>query len=403
MRIAFLCTSGLDNASPRGRWLPIARELAKHGHELHLLLLHPTFDRVPAREREFMCDGVRISNVAQMHVYGLPGQRRYFSAAELAVVSSRAAVALAKKTLQIRPDVIHICKPQPINGFAGWGAARTLRRPFFVDCDDYETEANRVESGAQRQLIRWWEDTLPRHAAGVTVNTAFLRERCRSLGVPAARIALVPNGANPPEKSDFSEKSDFFQASLRGQPIIVYVGTLSTVAHGVDLLLDAWALVQKQTPNAQLLMVGEGDDRASLQAQAQRLGIAPTVHWIGRVPPHETLRYFALAACSVDPVYDTPAMRGRSPLKIVESLAAGVPVVTADVGDRRETLANGAAGVLVQPGDAQALANGIGDVLTQPGLRSRMACAALRRSLDYAWSKLGGDWMRVYDNRTAGC
>ncbi len=62
---------------------------------------------------------------------------------------------------------------------------------------------------------------------------------------------------------------------------------------------------------------------------------------------------------SVEPVYDDLAARARSPLKILESLAVGTPVVAGDVGDRREMLYDGQAGLLVKPGDSDALATGI--------------------------------------------
>ncbi|MEZ4675711.1 MAG: glycosyltransferase [Caldilineaceae bacterium] len=60
-------------------------------------------------------------------------------------------------------------------------------------------------------------------------------------------------------------------------------------------------------------------------------------------------------------------METRWPLKIVESLAAGLPVVTGAIGDRAEMLGNGAAGRLVQPGSAAALATAMGEILDDPG------------------------------------
>lgn len=394
MRIAFLCSSGLDNASPRGRWLPLASELAKRGHEPHLLLLHPTFDRMQPGERNFTQAGVRIQHLAQMHVYGLPGERRTFGAFELAQVSWQAASALTNAAVALKPDILHICKPQPINGLAGWRASRALHLPFYVDCDDYEAGANRVSSGAQRAVIQWWEDHLPKQAKGVTVNTRFLFERVQAQGMPAARIAHVPNGV-----SDIAVESIALPPALAawaGCPIVAYVGTLSTIAHGVDLLLDAFALVLRALPAAKLLMVGDGDDRAGLQAKAQQLGVQHAIHWTGRVLPEEARRWFTLAACSVDPVSDTPAMRGRSPLKIVESLAAGVPVVTGDVGDRREMLANGDAGVLVQAGDADALAQGLLAVLRDAALQATLAAGARLQRERYLWPALAGRWAGVY-------
>jgi glycosyltransferase involved in cell wall biosynthesis len=395
VRIAFLCTSGLDNASPRGRWLPIAREMAKRGHEMHLLLLHPTFDRIGSNERGFALEGVHIAYVGQMHVYGLPGQRRFFDSAELATISLHSAAALARQAIRLKPDILHICKPQPINGLSGWLASRALNRPFYIDCDDYEAEANRVDSEIQRSVIRWWEEHLPRHAAGVTVNTRFLLERCRSLGVTESHIACVPNGANAVKDTCWGDLPAPLQA-LSGQPVVIYVGTLSTVAHSVDLLLDAFALVLQQMSSARLLMVGDGDDREVLRSQVQRLGIASAVHWVGRVLPEDTPRYFALATCSVDPVRDTPAARGRSPLKIAESLVAGVPVVTGNVGDRREMLADGQAGVLVKAGDASALAEGLMRALCDEALAVKMRRCAREHSQNYAWSRLAERWMSIY-------
>lgn len=397
MRIALLCTSGLDNASPRGRWLPVARELAKVGHDVHLLLLHPTFDRLILDERECIRDGVHIAHVAQMHVYGLPGERRYFGMAELIKVSLRAALALWQACVRLRPDVIHVCKPQPINGLAGWLAARQLNRPLFVDCDDYEAEANRTSSAFQRRMLAWWEDRLPLHARGVTVNTRFLFERCRAMGVPEVRLRYVPNGADalPAETSP--------PAALRhlaGHPIVLYVGTLSIASHAVDLLLDAFAHVKHTLPAAQLVIVGDGDDRDALKTHADRLELR-NVHWLGRLSPDEARRCYAAACCSVDPVRDTPTMRARSPLKIVESLATGTPVVTGDVGDRREMLANGEAGMLVQADDAQALAGGVLAVLRDAGLRATLQAGALRQRERYRWDALAAEWSGLYSCVTA--
>ncbi|HEU5090813.1 MAG TPA: glycosyltransferase WbuB, partial [Roseiflexaceae bacterium] len=140
MRIAFLCTSNLDYPSPRGRWLPLARRLANAGHAPELLMLHPTFDR-PGREQVDLIDGVRCRSVGQMHVYGLPGQRRALSAPELLAVSLRGAAALAASAVRARPDVVVVAKPQPINGLAALLVQRMLGCSLHVDCDDYEAGA----------------------------------------------------------------------------------------------------------------------------------------------------------------------------------------------------------------------------------------------------------------------
>lgn len=407
MRIAFLCTSSLDDPSPRGRWLPVARELARLGHEPRLLLLHPTFDtfsqqeaglldkpdssriqtRSPASKTQII-DGVVCEHVAQMHVYGSPGQRRYFGGAELARVAASAARALYARAVAFQPDAIQVCKPQPMNGAAGWLAARRLGAPLFVDCDDYEVAANRTSAAWQRAGIRWCEDTLPAHAAAITANTRFLMARYRALGVPSRKIFYAPNGIaaadGPAPRQDIAAHT------------VIYVGAMNIQTHSVDVLLDAFALLQKELPAARLSMVGDGDDRPALQAQAARLGVAGAVAWAGRVPPAQARAMLARVTCSADPARDEPAMRGRSPLKIVESMAAGVPVVTSDVGDRREMLGDGAAGVLVAPGSPQALADGLRAVLTDAALREDLSRAALARADLYRWEVLAQEWVKAY-------
>jgi len=395
MRVVFLCTSSLDYPSPRGRWLPLARELVRAGHEPYLVMLHPTFDR--AVVRSLTIDGVHCVYAGQMHVYGLPGVRRHFGAAELAAVSLRGALALAHAAVRLRPDAVHVAKPQPINGLAGLLAARA-GATLYVDCDDYEAGANRFGGAWQQRVVALWEDRLPLLAHGVSVNTRFLYQRYRDLGVAPHRLQYVPNGVDlerqrPPCRARVTALRAAL--GLTGRPAIVYLGVMSAVAHGVRLLLDTVALLRPRLPEVRLLMVGDGDDRPALMEHAARLGLADAVVWAGRVPPAATPAYLACGDCSVDPVEDTPAAAARSPLKIVESLAAGVPVVTGDVGDRREVLGE-IAGIIVRPGDAGALAEGLAELLRDSQWRNDLAPGAHARAEAYRWDRLAERWKALY-------
>jgi phosphatidylinositol alpha-mannosyltransferase len=104
----------------------------------------------------------------------------------------------------------------------------------------------------------------------------------------------------------------------------------------------------------------------------------------------------------VDPVEDDDIARSRSPLKVLESLACGVPVVTGAVGDRPAMLAadapSGPAGLLVAPGSAPALAEGLLDLLTDSAARQRLASAAPTAVERYRWDRLAGHFAGVYAN-----
>jgi len=362
-------------------------------------MTHPTFDRLPRHERHGQIDGVTTHYVAQMHTYGPPGARRYFGPLTLLRVALQGALALGWATIKVRPQAIHLCKPQPINGLAGLIAARALGCPLYVDCDDYEAGNNRFSGAWQQRIVQFFEDQLPRQATGVTVNTNFLAERCRNQGVVATRIVYVPNGITAAQlQAPAAHAVAQLRATLRltGQPVVLYVGTLSEVSHHVGLLLEAFALLQNRIPTARLLLVGDGDDRALLEQRAEALGIAERTQFIGRVPATLVPLYFGLAACSVDPVADTPVAQGRSPLKIVESLAAGVPVVTGAVGDRPLLLDHGNAGLLTAAGSGQALADGIAHLLANEQLQRNMAAAAQQQAQRYRWDRLVVNWIALY-------
>jgi glycosyltransferase involved in cell wall biosynthesis len=394
VRVLFLGTSSLQDPSPRGRWLPLARELAALGHQPELALLHPTYDRLPHALRRQERGGVVVYYASQMHVYGPVTARRYYGAAALLRVTFQAAQRLLLAALRTRPDAIHVCKPQPMNGLAGLLAARRLGVPLYVDCDDYEAGGNRFAAPWQQALVRYWEDMLPRRAAAVTVNTRFLEARCAGLGVPAKRIVYVPNGIAPERIGGPDAR---VVAGLRAglglgdAPVAIYAGTLSETSHNVGLLLDAFALVHAAMPAARLLLVGTGPDGDALRARAAPLGLNGAAHFLGYVPYESVPACFGLARCSADPVADDAVARGRSPLKIVESMAAGVPVVTGDVGDRAEMLgAHG--GTIVAPGDARALADGLLAGLRRVPDVARVQAQAAR----FRWGQLAQTWLRAY-------
>jgi len=398
MRVAFLGTSSLDYPSPRGRWLPLAQELVAQGHTVNMALLHHSYDQLAVGRRCQLHGGVAVQYVAQMHVYGPIGQRRYFGPLELLRVSLLGALGLARAAIRLGCDALHVCKPQPINGLAGVFAARVLGCPLYVDCDDYEGGGNRFGAAWQQRFVQLCEDRLPIQATAVTVNTRFLQRRCEGLGVPAARVAYVPNGiaagriATPNPRKVAALRCAL---SLGDAPVVAYVGTLSQTTHNVGLLLEAFALVAERLPRARLLLVGDGEDRAALQEQTRLLGIGERTLFAGAVLPAAVPAYLALAACSVDPVADDAVAAARSPLKIVESLASGVPVVTGDVGDRAEVIGQ-AGGMLVRPGDARALADGIAALLEHHSLQLQLAAGALERAGAYRWDRLARVWAKVY-------
>jgi glycosyltransferase involved in cell wall biosynthesis len=401
MHIAFLLTQSLQSPSGLGRYWPVAREMVRCGHRATILALHPDYGRLT--QRYFEREGVTVWYLSQMHVLKRNSHKRYFGLGRLLWVTAQASWWLTVAALRTPADAYHLGKPHPMNSLAGLIASRLRRKPLYLDCDDYEAASNRFGGAWQRQVVAFFEDSMPHRVAGVTVNTRFMKQRLQTLGVPPEHITYVPNGA---ERERFTKTTAIEAATVVlsqklnpfGRPIVLYVGSLSLASHAVDLLLEAFAQVLDQL-EAILLLVGGGEDLDQLQRQAQALGIAENVQFVGRVAPDAVAPYYQLADVSVDPVYDDPASQARSPLKVMESLASGTPVVTGDVGDRSLQLAQGG-GLLVSPGNPGALAEALIRIIQDPTLRMRLAQEALAGQEQYYWDTLVKDWGQIYHGTT---
>ena len=98
--------------------------------------------------------------------------------------------------------------------------------------------------------------------------------------------------------------------------------------------------------------------------------------------------YYQLADVTVDPVNETEAAKGRCPLKMFESWMAGIPFVTADVGDRRILAGEPAAALLAVPGDSQDLAEKINSILNDDRLKAKLQSTGLEQVKEYTWKAI---------------
>jgi len=396
VKIAFVLTQSLDSPSGLGRYGPIARELVKLGYDVEIIALHYAWAKLP--QKSFIDQGVQVHYVGQMHVQKEGPYKMYFGPGKLLKVALTATIQLAKAVRRSNADIIHLGKPQPFNVLAARYGRRG--RPMFCDCDDYEAETNRFSHSSQKLLVKYFEDSIIHFVDGLTVNTRFLKNRYQQLGFPVEKILCVPNGV---ERSRFSNISDPFSLLRRwgldnDSPIVIYVGTVGLLSHPVDLLLAAFCTVLETYPNAQLLLVGGGEDYAKVQEMARQLGIAGQTTFTGRVSPEEIPAYLSLADVSVDPVHDDLIAKARSPLKILESLVVGTPVVTGRVGDRDIMLENGRLGELVETGNSSALAHGILAILQNPKKREAMSQTALATKNQWYWDRLVTDFSQIYQS-----
>jgi len=220
-----------------------------------------------------------------------------------------------------------------------------------------------------RQLIARRADVF------IAVSAEDKRRMTAIEGIPADMIELVPNGiADPPPRSDRGDvRAELGIAT--GSPVIGTVATLRPYK-GVDVLLQAAALLVPDWPDLQVLVAGgdEGTDtsvRAGLRELIAREGIEANVHLLGfRDDIPAVVDAFDVAVCSSD-------FEG-SPLSVMEYMEEAKPVVATAVGGLPDLIADGDQGYLVGVRDPAALAAGIGKLLADPEAARRMGEAGQR-------------------------
>jgi len=324
-------------------------------------------------------------------------------------VVTKATVAMFRRCLELQGDIYHIGKPHPQNSLSGL-LIKILRRSvkLFLDYDDVEYISNRFLSSWQRKIAWFLETSMPKLVDGVTYHTRYLGEILSNYGVTSDRCLRLPSLIDMARFSHVDISAiQRWRRDLKlspATPVVMYIGSLSLANHPVNLLLEAFALLKqyKGVEEARLIIVGGGPDITFLRQYAAHLSIEQKCTFIGRVSPSEVPTLLKLATLTVDPVQDDIVARARWPLKIIESLAAGVPVVTGDVGDRREMLADGAAGILVTPGDAQALAEGIAQALREDMRLATMQRAAREVAARYMDDHFITQLVAFYESRKRG-
>jgi glycosyltransferase involved in cell wall biosynthesis len=246
------------------------------------------------------------------------------------------------------------------------GAALVLHEHFADPrMPAYQGLADRLLSGLTDRAI----------AVSGSTRDFLVRER----HVPAARVRLIWNGA---PLDEFATAPPGAREALRTAwglgPEALAIGTIGRLSEqkGQRDLLDAAARVVRSEPRARFVLVGDGDLRPALEAQARALGLGDRLLFAG----HRTDVPAVLAA--LDLVCISSTYEG-TPLALFEAMAAGRAIVSTAVDGCREVLEDGRTALLTPPRDPGALATALARVLADDVLRGRLGAAAAAESRRY--------------------
>jgi glycosyltransferase involved in cell wall biosynthesis len=205
----------------------------------------------------------------------------------------------------------------------------------------------------------------------IAVSEAVRQQFARQARLPLERIETVYNGIEL-EKFNTRAKRAQTRAALgwaQDAPIVIMVAVLRG-GKGHDVLLEALPRLRENVPNVQIMLVGDGEERALLERMVAPHG--DVVHLLGqRMDVPELL--------GASDVLVLPSWSEALPTVLIEAGAAGLPCVATDVGGTREIVVDGETGYVIPKGDSTALAARLTDLLTDSARARQMGEAALRR------------------------
>ena len=160
--------------------------------------------------------------------------------------------------------------------------------------------------------------------------------------------------------------------------------------YNVGCILRAFALIQQRFPDARLTLAGDGSQRKELEKLARTLGLRNTA-FVGHIEPQRMKDFYDAAD-----IYLNSSNIDNMPGSIIESFAAGLPVVTTDAGGIPYIVTDRETGMMVQRGDYEALADCAIKLLEDDALASKIIHRARQECGKYSWSAVRSQWLKLY-------
>ena len=232
--------------------------------------------------------------------------------------------------------------------------------------------------------------------AVITVSEASKADVTRLLGIPEARVFVVPNGVDEGFTPVDPESERAKEVRARYNLPRAFALTVGSIEPRKNLtrLFQSLELLRTRPQTADLALVHVGpygwlaDD---VERSASKLRADGTVRFLGYVPPPDLPVLYSAARLMV-----YPSLFEGFGLPVLEAMACGCPVVTSDVASLAEVAADAA--VLADPYSVEAIADAIGRVWSEASVRSDLRERGRRRSRQYSWRRAARATVEVYDH-----
>jgi PEP-CTERM/exosortase A-associated glycosyltransferase len=351
-----------------------SREILREQHLLGMETLHVTSGKHKSSGEIEEVDGLHFHRTAPGLLGSIPVLDQWDVVRGL---ESRLRTVLSTGPI----DIMHAHSPC-LTGLAALGANRPFKRPFVYEMravweDAAVDHGTARPSGLRYRLQRALETHVLRRADAIVCICEGLKSEIVQRGIPAERVTVVPNGVDLDRFTPILHRDEGLARELhlgRG-PIIGFIGSLYRY-EGVDLALQALALLRDSHPSLAMIIVGTGPEEGCLKALIRASGLQGRALAVGGVSHSQIAHFYSLMDLLIYPRRSTRLTELVTPLKPLEAMAQAKPVVASDIGGHREMIRHGETGVLFPPGSAQAIAVAISMAIQTRTLWPSLAASA---------------------------
>lgn len=293
-------------------------------------------------------------------------------------------------------------------------ASRKLGIPFVLEVNADLLEQRKFkgieERGLRRLYAIWATRVCFETAAQIICISPRLKEHLKiKWKVDERKLTVLPIAADVEAfRPDYNSEAVRKRLGLSTEPVVMWVGGFYPW-HDLSLLLDCFALILKQRPDARLVLVGDGQTRSSVEDMVAKNGLSHAVIMTGKVSHSQVPEMLSIADVTVVPSPPITASRGGTgtPLKLFEYMAAGKAIVATALNEAVEVIRDGYDGVLVEPGDVNKFAEAALKLINDPEARRRLGQNAREQAVkQYSWehytSRLEEIYLGVMGNVPSG-
>ncbi len=291
-------------------------------------------------------------------------------------------VDLSRKAKAMHADFIYD-RYITFNAGALW-AARFCRIPLVLEVNA-PLALERSEEVDEKLYLKGLAHAIERYvctnADRTLVVSSPLRKYLESVGVPQGKCIVMPNGVDQIKFKPRQKNSELMQKmGIPADSVVIGFTGILRPWHGVEMLIKVVESLKAAGKSVYLLVVGDGPTRVDLEKDLQQAGLAGVSMITGRVPHENVGEYVSLFDIAVSP----KATFYASPMKIIEYMAQGKPVVAPKMDNILDIISDGENGLLFDAGEVGSLHEVLLELVNNAPLREELG----RKALTVVASKL---------------